>query len=277
MISNKISAGWLDEAQAVRRRISQCAFFGISALCFAASAAVTIVWCAPMSRMGMPMPGAWTMSMAWMRMPAQTWPDAAGAFLGMWVAMMIAMMLPSLLPILSRYRRAVAQHDDAHVGWRTFLTAAGYFFVWTVLGIAIYLVGVTLASLEMEHPGLAQRVPAGAGFVVLIAGAFQITPWKTRLLGRCGYEPISGCILPAAPRAAWRRGVRLGLDCSYCCAGLMAILLVAGVMDLRAMAIVMALITIERLLPSGAHVARVTGVLVIAVGLFLIARAIRHG
>jgi hypothetical protein len=49
------------------------AFFGVSALLFAASAAVTIVWCASMSAMGeMPMPGGWTMSMAWMWMPGQT-------------------------------------------------------------------------------------------------------------------------------------------------------------------------------------------------------------
>jgi hypothetical protein len=55
-------------------RTSERAFFGVSALLFAASAAATIVWCASMSAMGgMPMPGGWTMSMAWMRMPGQTW------------------------------------------------------------------------------------------------------------------------------------------------------------------------------------------------------------
>ena len=47
-------------------RASQQAFFGVSALLFAVSVAVTIVWCARMSAMGeMPMPGRWTMSMAW--------------------------------------------------------------------------------------------------------------------------------------------------------------------------------------------------------------------
>src|SRR6266478_2366089 len=80
-------------------RASQQAFFGVSALLFAASAAVTIVWCASMSVMGeMPMPGDWTMSMTWMRMPGQTWLGAAASFLGMWVVMMVAMMLPSLVP-----------------------------------------------------------------------------------------------------------------------------------------------------------------------------------
>src|SRR5215471_16520039 len=43
---------------------SEQAFFCVSALLFAVCAAVTIVWCAPMSVMGeMTMPGGWTMSM----------------------------------------------------------------------------------------------------------------------------------------------------------------------------------------------------------------------
>ena len=67
-------------------RVSQRVFLGVSALLFAASAAVTIVWCESMSAMGgTAMPGGWTMSMAWMRMPGQTWPGAAASFLGMWV------------------------------------------------------------------------------------------------------------------------------------------------------------------------------------------------
>src|SRR5439155_4659683 len=79
-------------------RASEQAFLSVSALLFAASVAVTIVWCARMSAMGeMPMPGGWTMSMAWMRMPGQTWPGAAASFLCMWVVMMVAMMLPSLV------------------------------------------------------------------------------------------------------------------------------------------------------------------------------------
>ena len=55
-------------------RASERAVFSVSALLFAASAAVTIVWCAAMSAMGeMEMSGGWTMSMMWMRMPGQTW------------------------------------------------------------------------------------------------------------------------------------------------------------------------------------------------------------
>ena len=64
---------------------------------------------------GMPMPGGWTMSMTWMRMPGQTWPGAAASFLGMWIVMMVAMMLPALVPMLRRYREAVDQTGRARL------------------------------------------------------------------------------------------------------------------------------------------------------------------
>ena len=67
---------------------------------------------------GMPMPGGWTMSMMWMRMPDQTWPGAAASFLGMWAVMMAAMMLPSLIPMVWHYRQALEsdpRFPDIHV------------------------------------------------------------------------------------------------------------------------------------------------------------------
>ena len=79
--------------------------------------------------------------------------------------------------------------------------------------------------------------------------------------------------LPADAGTAWRHGLRLGLHCSTCCAGLTTILLVIGVMDLRAMAVVAAAITVERLAPAGERVARAIGAFVVATGLFLLARA----
>ena len=107
------SSGTRDLATHGFRACVQHVFLGVSALLFAASAAVTIAWCASMSAMGgMPMPGGWTMSMAWMRMPGQTWPGAAASFLGMWVVMMVAMMLPSLVPMLWRYRQAVGRTGE---------------------------------------------------------------------------------------------------------------------------------------------------------------------
>jgi predicted metal-binding membrane protein len=255
-------------------RTSQQGFLGVSALLFAACAAVTSVWCKSMSAMGeMPMPGGWTMSMAWMRMPGQTWSGATASFLGMWVVMMVAMMLPSLVPMLWRYRQAVGRSGETRLGRLSALVGVGYFFVWTVFGMAAFPLGVALAALEMQQPPLARAAPIAGGVLVLIAGALQFTAWKARHLACCREAPGRGRMLPPDAGTAWRHGLRLGLHCSHCCAGLMVILLVIGVMDLHAMAIVAAAITVERLAPAGERIARAIGVVVVGVALFLIARA----
>jgi predicted metal-binding membrane protein len=248
------------------------AFVGVSTLLFATSVAVTIVWCGSMSAMGgMWMPGDWTMSMAWMRRPGQTWPGAAASFLGMWVVMTAAMMLPSLVPMLWRYRQAVGRPGETRLGRLTALVGAGYFFVWTVLGMAAFPLGVALAAVEMERPALARAVPSAVGVIVLIAGMLQFTAWKARQLACCREAP--GRAFAPDVGTAWRHGLRLGLECSRCCGGLMTILLVIGVMDLPAMAVVAAAITAERLAPAGERVARAIGAVVVVVGLFLITRA----
>jgi predicted metal-binding membrane protein len=212
------------------------------------------------------------MSMAWMRMAGQTWPGAAGSFLGMWIAMMVAMMLPSLVPMLRRYRDAVGGTGETRLGYLTAIVGAAYFFVWTVLGVIAFSVGVALAAVEMQQPALARAVPIAIGVVVLIAGVLQFTAWKARHLACCREAPGRGRTLPADAGTAWRHGLRLGLHCSRCCAGLMAILLVIGVMDLRAMAVVTVAVTVERLAPAGERVARAIGAVVVGAGLFLIAR-----
>ena len=267
------------ERQIVRHmaseRASQRAFFGALTLVFAISVVVTIVWCGSMSAMGeMPMPGGWTMSMAWMRMPGQTWLGASAWFLGMWVVMMVAMMLPCLVPTLGRYRQALGGKGETHPGWLTSLVGGGYFLVWTAFGIVIFPVGVSLAELEMQVPAFSRMVPLAAAVVVVIAGAFQFTPWKTNHLACCRHTLERRCMLRVDGAAAWQQGLRLGINCCCCCAGLMTILLVLGVMDLRTMAFVTVAITAERLAPAGDIVARVIGAVVIGMGLFLLAQAV---
>ena len=139
--------------------------------------------------------------------------------------------------------------------------------------MAAFALGVALAEVAMRLPAAARAVPIAAGGVVLIAGAIQFTAWKARHLACCREAPGCGRRLPSDAGTAWRHGLRLGLDCSYCCAGLTAILLVIGVMDLRAMAVMTAAITVERLAPAGERVARAVGAVVVWAGLFLIARA----
>jgi predicted metal-binding membrane protein len=247
-------------------RRSDRAFLGLSALAFLASAVTTVLWCGSMSGMpGMKMPGGWTMSMAWMRMPGQSWLDAAATFIAMWTVMMIAMMLPSLVSMLSRYRQVVGGH-----GALTASATAGYFGVWTILGVVAFPFGIALSELAMRVPGVARAVPIVTGLVVLIAGALQISTWKARQLSCCRETPRAPSTGVAA---AFRHGLRLGVRCVRCCAGLTAMLFAIGVMDLLAMAVVTAAISAERLLPRGEHVARWTGAVIVTAGLVLLATA----
>ena len=254
-------------------RASERAFLGISVLLFAASATATIGSGVSMSAMGgMAMPGGWTMSMAWMRMPGQSWPGAAATFVAMWSVMMAAMMLPSLVPMLRRYRRAVGGVGAARLALLTALVAAAYFLVWNLAGLVAFPLGAALAAAEMQWPALARAVPAVVGVVVLAAGALQFTGWKARRLACC--RAVPGCGLTVSPDVAiaWRHGLHLGLDCLTCCVGPTAILLAVGVMDLRAMAVVTAAITAERLAPAGDRVARLTGAAAVMAGLILLMR-----
>ena len=238
---------------------------------------MTIVWCASMSTMGeMQMPGGWAMSMMWMRMPGQTWLGAAASFVGMWIVMMVAMMLPSLTPLLCRYREAMAKAGGSHLGWLTALVGVGYFAVWAVFGMIVFPSGVALAAVVMREPALARAVPILIGAVVLVAGVHQYTGWKARHLAFCR-EAAGRCLtLRADAGTAWRHGVRLGVHCSHSCAGLTAVVLGLGVMDLRVMAVVAAAITAEHLAPAGVRVARAIGAVGVAAGLFLIALAAGH-
>jgi predicted metal-binding membrane protein len=186
----------------------------------------------------------------------------------------MAMMLPSLVPMLWRYRRAAGETGKTRLGRLTALAGVGYFSVWTLFGMAAFPLGVALATIAMQQPAFARAVPVAAGLLVLMAGAFQFTAWKRHHLACCRETPGRGPSLPADAVAAWRYGLRLGFHCSACCAGLTAILLTVGAMDLSVMVVVMAAITVERLAPSGERAARAIGVVTIATGLFLIAQAV---
>jgi predicted metal-binding membrane protein len=166
-------------------------------------------------------------------------------FLGMWTLMMAAMMLPSLVPALQRYRRAAGNV------WKTLPVAAGYLLVWTIAGLALYPIGLWIT-------------PTRAAIVVALAGLFQFTRWKARILACCRGEHGSPSLSP------WRHGLRHGLNCVCCCGNLMAALIVIDAMDPIFMTAVTASITFERL--RGERAAHAVGVLVCAFALVLIVR-----
>ena len=251
-------------------RHSESGFLAVVVLVFLASIAATISGYRSMSSMpGMEMPGGWTMSMTWMRMPGQSWLGAATMFVGMWIVMMIAMMLPAFTPALARYRQSIRPHAGPRLGRLTALVALAYFAVWTLAGLAAFPLGAALAELTMQLPSLSRAIPFATAVTVIAAGALQFTAWKSRELSCCRG---SRARLPDNARAAWRHGLVLGLHCIRCCAGLTAILLVLGVMELRAMAVVTLAIAAERAAPEGQRIARLIGAVAIAAGIILLVR-----
>lgn len=223
------------------------------------------------------MPGDWTLSMMWVRMPGETWSGATVAFVGMWLVMMVPMMLPSLAPMLWRYRQAVGGIGESRVVPLATVVSFAYYSVWTLVGLAVFPLGVGLTAVEVRLPSVSRAVPLAVGAVVLLAGALQFSPWKARHLACCRDAPERGSQLRADAATAWRLGVHLGVHCVLSCANLTVILLMIGVMDLRAMAAVTAAITAERLAPSGERAARVVGAVVVGSGILLIARAAGMG
>ncbi len=182
------------------------------------------------------------------------------------------MMLPSRGPMLVHYRRSLRGQGVTRLGRLTTLAGAGYFAVWAIWGAAVYVPGALLAAAETQSMALASLAPFATGIVLLAAGCLQLTAWKAHQLGCAPEPPAQG--LATNARRAWQYGLRLGRHCSLCCAGLMLVLLVTGVMNLGIMAAVAAAITLEQVAPTPVRIARVTGIIAIMAGIFLIVRAV---
>lgn len=212
--------------------------------------------------------------MMWTRMPGQSWAGTAASFLAMWVAMMGVMMLPSLIPTLWRYRACARRAGRTRVEGLTALAGAGYFAVWAAVGAIVFPLGAAAYSAAAQHPSLAHAAPIAAGVAVLLAGVVQHSAWKTRRLAACRESAARDHAHTPVVRAAWRHGVRLGVQCVGSCSALTAAALLIGAMDLRVMAVVTTVVTAERLAPSDARVVRAIGDAVVVVGLVLLARAV---
>ena len=245
----------------------------LALLVFLASAAITVWQCRSMAG-GMEMAGGWTMSMVWMRMPGQSWAAAWAMFLGMWVAMMVAMMLPSALPMLMIYRRAALFRGDPGAGVGTVLVGAGYFTTWAAFGAIAYACGVTVAAAAMRWVAVSRAVPVASGAALIVAGVYQLTPWKFACLRHCR-DPLSVVAghLHGGPLGALRLGLHHGTYCAACCWALMLVQLALGVMSIPVMAAVAIVIALEKLTPWGRAISSVFGAAVILLGAALFVQA----
>jgi predicted metal-binding membrane protein len=248
----------------------------VVALIFLAAAGMTAAFVASMAG-GMTMPGGWKMSMMWMVMPGQTWPMAALMFVAMWVAMMVAMMLPSTWPLLSLYQRIMRFRGERRVGWLTAWLGLGYLSAWLGFGILAYAIGLAVGGAAMASEAVSRLVPTGGGLMFVLAGIYQLTPWKTTCLMRCR-NPVS--VLSQHLSSSWRTALRLGAlhggFCVGCCWGLMLIQIVLGIMSLAAMVLVAGIIAAEKLLPQGELIARISGAAAIVAGMATMATALQQ-
>jgi predicted metal-binding membrane protein len=174
-----------------------------------------------------------------------------GWYLGIWVTMMAAMMLPSTAPTVLMFARA-------RRGVQVWAFVFGYLVAWTVYGLAAYAVyrGIRAAApsfLAWDGDG-----PWVAGGALAAAGLRHCrSPLHFLLHGRPG--PLG---------AVWM-GIEHGGLCVGCCFGLMLALFALGVMSLFWMAVVAALILVEKVLPGGEAFARLIAVGLIALGIWV--------
>jgi predicted metal-binding membrane protein len=193
----------------------------------------------------------------------------------MWAAMMVAMMLPSAIPMImvfSAVNRKRAKRRVAIVP--TWIFTAGYAVVWLCFSLLAAGTQFILHSLALLSPELAILNPAVSGFVLIAAGLYQFTRIKNVCLRNC-QTPMDFLAVN------WREGrvgalltgIKHGIYCLGCCWFLMALLFVAGVMNLLWIAVIAAFVLVEKVFPFR-WITRAAGIALIALGTWTIATLI---
>ena len=199
-----------------------------------------------------------------------------GALAVMWAVMMVAMMTPAAGPMVLMFeaihrRRAAAGRPAVP----TAIFVLGYLVVWTVYSVIAALAQGALHAAALLSPAMVATSPLLAGGLLIAAGVFQWTPLKRACLAACR-SPLSFLM------TGWREGrggafvmgLRHGLYCLGCCWALMALLFVAGVMNLLWVAAIAVTVLVEKVVPRGDLVGRLAGVALVAAGVLLLARAV---
>ena len=204
---------------------------------------------------------------------AQTWSpvDLALLFV-MWAVMMVAMMIPSAAPMVLTYatirrKRHESERPLLPTGW--FL--AGYIAVWTGFSLLATLAQWGLHEAAILSPMMVSVSSLFGGLLLVSAGVFQWTPLKHACLKHCR-SPLGFLLADweEGHAGAFRMGLKHGSYCAGCCWALMALLFVAGVMNLLWVAAIAAFVLIEKLAPAGPWVGRASGLALIGWGLWLL-------
>lgn len=190
----------------------------------------------------------------------------------MWAVMMAAMMLPSAAPTVLLVAALARRNAGGGFTSATALAfASGYLIVWCGFSAAATAAQWALDWAGMLSEKMAIANAALAAIVLIAAGVYQWTPLKDACLRHCR-SPISFLV------SHWRQGapgavvtgMRHGLYCLGCCWMLMALLFVAGLMNLAWVAAIALVVLLEKTMPWGGRMTRVTGALLAVWGVFVL-------
>jgi len=214
-------------------------------------------------------PSAWMMTLRW---------DAAHVVLlwAMWAAMMAAMMLPSASPMLLLYDGAAKRQTGdarANAERQVYALAAGYVAVWALFSIGAAAMQRILSMLLLVSPMMTLTSPVAAAAILIIAGAYQLTPLKHACLRAC-QSPLGFMMGHWRPglAGAFLMGTDHGIYCLGCCWALMLLLFVGGVMNLAVIATLTIVVGFEKISPFGVASARIGGVLLIGAAVWMLVR-----
>jgi predicted metal-binding membrane protein len=209
----------------------------------------------------------------------RAWAPVDFAFIfAMWAVMMVGMMTPSVAPMVLLY---AGVGRKARAGGRPIASTAwfftGYLLVWVAFSVAATGAQWLLASLTLLSPMMATNSTVLGGLVLIAAGLYQWTPMKGVCLQQC-QAPIAFLAshggFRSDPLGALRFGIHHGAYCLGCCWALMALLLVGGVMNVLWIAGIAILVLLEKTVPTGQLIPRISGTLVAAIGAWLLVQAL---
>lgn len=194
----------------------------------------------------------------------------AAVFLGMWVAMMVAMMFPTVAPIVLMHRMVIRKRGEG--AWPTVAFVGGYLLVWAAIGLVPLAALIGFRSLSADA-GASRWLPTVGGVVMIVAGLYQFTPWKTLCLRACR-SPLTFLAthdFRRGARGALAAGISHGAWCLGCCWALMAVLVVVGLMNLVWMGAITIVFIAEKNWRHGVGLTQAVGVALTALGVAIVA------
>jgi predicted metal-binding membrane protein len=148
----------------------------------------------------------------------------------------------------------------------------GYLLVWTGFSVVAGILQWALHGAALLSSAMRSNSPLLGGALLIAAGLFQWTPWKRACLSHCR-SPLSfllGGRWREGRSGALAMGLEQGLYCTGCCWLRMALLFVAGVMNMFWVAVITVLVLLEKSLPPGSRLDAIVGLLLVAWGAWMI-------